>query len=382
LKKRATFTTYQILANSDSPCSSTGRNYVTLRAKRCTFVPAPGQDNDSEGRDAAIKSLYDYCIEREKSGLLAQWDKEKNGDLTPHKVSYGSRTKIWWRCEAGHQWEAPVYSRTGANSGCPYCAGKRIAPGSPTLALEYPELAKQWHPTKNRDLTPNQVPPGTHRKAWWLCERGHEWQAEIKSRTSGNGCPICTNRKVVAGENDLATTHPEIAAQWHPEKNGLLTPQKVVAGTTKKVWWQCEKGHEWQAIVASRTTEGTGCPVCTGKQVRTGENDLATIFPNLVAHWHPTKNGAMTPQSVTPFSNRKAWWICDLGHEYQAVIAHLVRLAKDIELEVLCEGVETKIQAEFVKNIGCNAWQGYCFAKPMPMKDFDECMKHNPVKEK
>ena len=278
-------------------------------------------------RDAAIKSLYEYGLERDDFRLLAQWDKERNGDLTPRSVSYGSRKKVWWRCDAGHRWEAPVYSRTGSGSGCPYCAGKRVAAGVPTLASEYPELAKQWHPTKNLDLTPDRVSPGTHRKAWWLCEKGHEWQAEIKSRASGTGCPICTNRKVAAGENDLATTHPGIAAQWHPTKNGSLTPEEVVAGAQKRVWWQCEKGHEWQAEVWSRTVNHAGCPVCAGKQVCAGFNDLATTFPDLAAQWHPTKNGAMTPQSVTPFSNRRAWWICDLGHVYQASIADRASLS-------------------------------------------------------
>jgi len=261
-------------------------------------------------------------MERDEIGILSQWDKEQNGMMTPKDVSFGSHRKIWWCCDAGHHWQAAVYTRTGSKSGCPFCAGKKVHPDAHNLEVEHPELAKEWHPVKNHDLLPSDVLPGTHRKVWWLCEKGHEWQAQVKSRVNGNGCPFCSNRKIVVGENDMGTTHPQFAAQWHPLKNGAITPEKVVAGSTKKVWWQCDKGHEWQASICSRAGNGADCPVCTGKQVRPGENDLATIFPNLVPQWHPTKNGSMTPQSVTAFSNRKAWWICDRGHEFQTIIAY------------------------------------------------------------
>lgn len=275
------------------------------------------------------KSLYDYCIEREAFVLLAQWDKEKNGGLAPGDVTYGSHKRVWWRCELGHQWQAAVYARTGSGSGCPYCAGKKLLPNARTLATEYPQLVKEWHPSKNFTLSPGDVPPATHRKVWWVCDKGHEWQAQINSRTRGTGCPVCTNRKVKVGENDLAATHPEIAAQWHPGKNGSLTPQSVVSGSYAKVWWQCGKGHEWQATVLSRTSNSNGCPICAGKQVIPGENDLASAFPQIAAQWHPSKNGTKTPEAVTAYSNRRVWWLCGNGHEYQSVIAHRTSSASE-----------------------------------------------------
>lgn len=268
------------------------------------------------------KSLYDYCIEREAFELLGQWDKEHNGDLTPHSVSYGSHKRIWWKCAFGHQWDAPVYSRTGAASGCPYCTGKKLLPFTKTLATEYPQLAKEWHPRKNVGLSPDEVPPATHRKVWWVCEKGHEWQAQINARTRGTGCPICANKKVIVGVNDLATTHPGIAAQWHPSKNGGRTPQSVVSGNYAKVWWKCDRGHEWQASILSRTSIGNGCPVCAGKVVIPGQNDLASQKPYIAAQWHPDKNGTLTPQDVTPYSNRYVWWLCGEGHEYRTAVAH------------------------------------------------------------
>ena len=274
------------------------------------------------------ESLAAYCARHHRRDLLDQWDGSRNGTLTPDTVSYGSRQKLWWRCEQGHVWQAAVYTRAGGESGCPYCAGKRPWPGFndlasrfPDLASRFPDLAKEWHPTKNGDLTPDQVLWGSNRRVWWQCARGHVWDARVKSRAAGAGCPYCASRQISPGDNDLAAQYSDLAAQWHPTKNGDLRPQDVVAGSRRKVWWQCPKGHVWQAAIASRAGGGAGCPVCAGKQVVPGENDLATLFPQLAQQWDREKNGALTPQQVSSYSNRAAWWRCPLGHSWRAAIS-------------------------------------------------------------
>jgi len=267
------------------------------------------------------RSFYEYCLTERREELLQQWHPFKNVLQGPETLSYGSKSKVWWRCERGHEWQAAVYTRTGDGSGCPYCTGRLVLRGETDLASQTPEVAAQWHPVKNGDLLPQEVSCGSHKKVWWLCEKGHEWQAAIKTRSSGVGCPICKNRRLVKGKNDLATTHPALAAEWHPTKNGDLRPDQMVAGASRKVWWICEKGHEWQALVMARTSNGSGCPVCAGKVVIAGENDLASMFPELAAQWHPTKNDALTPWRVSPYSNRKVWWRCERGHEYSAVVS-------------------------------------------------------------
>lgn len=215
---------------------------------------------------------------------------------------------------------APSSHSEGADCLCR--AGEIAYPGKKCLASQRPQLAAQWHPTKNGGRTPADVPLGSHYKAWWICEKGHEWQAMVKSRAlDGTACPVCANRRLISGENDLAATHPELAQQWHPCKNGALTPHDVVAGTRKKVWWRCGQGHEWQASVSSRAGAGAGCPICAGKVVIPGENDLASHFPAVAAQWHPAKNGTLTPEGVSPYSNKKVWWQCPLRHEYAAAVA-------------------------------------------------------------
>ena len=119
--------------------------------------------------------------------------------------------------------------------------------------------------------------PRTHKKAWWICEKGHEWEAVIGSRISGVGCPYCANKKVLKGYNDLATIDPELAKEWHPSKNGSLTAADVTPASGVKVWWICPYGHEYQTQVCSRKA-GSGCPKCSDM--------LRTSFPEQAIYYY------------------------------------------------------------------------------------------------
>jgi len=264
-------------------------------------------------------TLFDYCKKNEIT-LPEQWHPKKNGALTAHDVSHDSDEAVWWQCAHGHEWQTSVKSWV-QGSGCPICNGRVLVAGVNDFAALHPTLAAQWHPQRNGDQRPDQVMSGTRKKFWWLCEKGHEWEATVKSRTEGKGCPVCSNKIIQPGVNDLATTHPQVATQWHPTKNDSLTPRRVTAGSQKKVWWLCEKGHEWEARVSSRV-DGTDCPICANRKIVPGVNDLASFYPHLAAQWAAEKNGALRPEQVSPYSNRRAWWQCDKGHQWQSVIAY------------------------------------------------------------
>ena len=197
-----------------------------------------------------------------------------------------------------------------------------MIPGENDLATVSPELAAQWHPTLNGELTPQMVTAGNGTKVWWRCEKGHEWQATVSSRTkkNGTGCPVCAGKKLLVGENDLQSQFPHIAAQLHPTKNGDLDPSQTLQGSHRKVWWQCELGHEYEALISDRTHRVYNCPYCSGRRVLACFNDLATKAPELAAEWHPTLNGELTPQMVTPGARQKVWWQCKCGHEWQATV--------------------------------------------------------------
>jgi hypothetical protein len=130
------------------------------------------------------------------------------------------------------------------------------------LYLLKPDLIKEWHPTKNGNLRPRDITPGSSKKVWWLCEEGHEWQAAIYNRSRGNGCPDCYRGSPINNSPQRAYD-AALGMEWHPTKNGNLRLGDVASGFFDNVWWLCQMGHEWQATVKSRL-EGSGCPLCDG----------------------------------------------------------------------------------------------------------------------
>lgn len=154
-------------------------------------------------------------------------------------------------------------------------------------------LIKEWDYEANIDIDPHNLTYGSNKKVWWICSKcGFRWQAKINNRAILNrGCPCCSNKTVVIGKNDLATTHPLIAKEWHPTKNGDLTPQKVTYGYGKKVWWLCPNGHEYQATVNKRTSGlGTNCPICnSGRQTSFAEQAIyyyvKKLFPDAISRY-------------------------------------------------------------------------------------------------
>ncbi len=265
-----------------------------------------------------------FCEEQGKSELLSQWDAEKNLSLTPDSVTFGSRKRVWWMCPNGHSWQAMVYTRS-EGTGCPYCTGRKASPEQNSLAKQLPALAAEWDDEKNAPLTSQDVTTGSHKLVWWRCQKGHSYRSAVKTRVQGSGCPYCAGKNVLPEENSLAAEYPSLAKEWDTVKNAPLTPNQVISGTKRKVWWRCSKGHSWRAAVFSRTVLGTGCPVCTGRQALAGENDLATLYPDIASQWDEAKNGALHPRDVTAGSNRRVWWRCEKGHSFCAVIAQRVQ---------------------------------------------------------
>lgn len=241
------------------------------RGRGCPICAQVARNNShSKNWIAQYGSLADNNPE-----LAKQWHPSKNEPLTAKDVSAGSGNKAWWICPEGHEWEAVIASRN-KGVGCPVCSGHKIVVGINDLATVRPDLAKQWHPTKNGDLTPEKVTIHNGKKVWWICEKGHEWNAKISNRANGNNCPICIGKQALAGYNDLATIMPSLAKEWHPTLNGDLRPQNVTVGSNKKVWWQCEKGHEWKTSVCHRAN-GRRCPKCFGES-KTSFPEQAIFF--------------------------------------------------------------------------------------------------------
>lgn len=142
------------------------------------------------------------------------------------------------------------------------------------MASDFWWLEIEWHPTKNAGLSPDTMPAGSGELVWWTCrdDPEHVWQAQVRSRTiRGTRCPFCMGRRT-APHQSLAATFPDLAAQWHPTRNGTKTAADFSFGSHHEAWWQCSrhKGHVWKSRIASRTAMATGCPLCARLEGRGG----------------------------------------------------------------------------------------------------------------
>lgn len=257
-------------------------------------------------------------VSEECPWLLNQWDGTKN-KITLNEVSRGSTVTIWWICEVGHSWHAPVYSRVNGN-GCPYCYG-RLVLEEDSIFNTHKKLMVEWDYSLN-SRNPKTIGKGSSYKAFWLCPKGHSWKANVNSRANGTGCPFCKNVRA-SSTNNLAIVRPDIALQWDYSKNEGTIPEDVLPKSNKKYWWVCSSSHSWKTSCLHRSS-GTGCPYCSNRKV-SNENSLENRNLELSREFDLLKNHPLKPSSIIAGSAKKVWWVCENKHQYQAVVYHRVR---------------------------------------------------------
>ena len=207
----------------------------------------------------------------------------------PKTVCFGSTKKMFWRCPIGHRYEKTIELRALKGYGCPYCSNKQVLAGFNDLKTIHPEIAKEvfeWDPTT--------LVSGSNQERFWECPKGHPpflQKVKLKVKAgAGKGCPYCAGKKVLP-EESLQARFPDIAAQWHPTKNGDLKPDQIAIKSNKKIWWQCQKfeDHIWNTPVYVRTRSGgTGCPDCGGTNQSSKPemrilSELRQIFESVVS---------------------------------------------------------------------------------------------------
>ena len=200
-------------------------------------------------------SLYNRCPQ-----ILEFWDDIANGGLNPKQISFSSIKKVHFLCSLGHKWtsEARAFIKSPK---CPICSGQKILHGFNDLGTTHPHLRDKW--SDKNTLGIENYSYGSNESVIWKCDICHgDYKMKISDKSTRNfGCPYCSGKRVLSGFNDLLTTNPKLASEWHPTKNGDLLPTMVSSGSHKKAWWRCKDGHEWQAEIANRNA-GNGCPIC------------------------------------------------------------------------------------------------------------------------
>ena len=242
-----------------SKCSHEWRASIVNRSK--------GHGCDKCANPKRMKTRKQNILAKRKSIdkeiCLLDWDYQLN-EHGPEYYTNGSGEVVTWRCHVcGYRWETAICNRTRKyKNGCPFCSGKVILRGFNDLPTARPELMLDWDYENNKGIDPTTIGVGCHDSVSWVCHKcTYRWDAQVYNRANGKGCPCCANRVIVPGINDLATTDPDIAADWHPTKNSLK-PTEVTRGQSTMIHWRCATcGNEWQDTLNHRSG-GRGCRVC------------------------------------------------------------------------------------------------------------------------
>ena len=220
-----------------------------------------------------------------------------------NSYSYGSHKVVDWRCTQGHVWKAAIKTRAIGGNNCPTCSGHVVLPGFNDLETLYPKIAKlafEWDPSTVTAMSGKQ--------AKWKCKFNHVTETRIANKVLGTGCPVCSGHQLLEGFNDLETVFPDVAK----EADGW-NPRKITKGHDKKLNWKCSKGHKWSATVFSRTgKDKVNCPICSGKKILSGHNDLQTLFPEIAK-----EADGWDPRNISPGNNKKFSWKCKKGHKWK-----------------------------------------------------------------
>lgn len=282
-----------------------------------------------------------YNLARKYPTLVLEWS--PRNEKAPDQYTPVSGQKVWWKCKAGHEWPAVISSRSKGGHGCPVCAGQVLTPQN-TLAAKYPKIAKEWHPKKNVRVTPNDIFSNSRKKFWWICPKGHTYDATPNNRVNGRGCSFCNGKRPAKGSS-AADLYPHLINEYsHANKKpfSAYRPQ-----SNQKVKWECAAGHHWSAAIHSRTVGDAGCPYCKNRKI-SDTNTLAAEYPELLTEWDYEKNSGLIPEEVVSGSARVAHWKCKRGHTFTAPIVRRTQAGSQCPK---CTGKSSRGELRFLAEI-------------------------------
>jgi len=259
---------------------------------------------------------------------LTYWDYKLNSPLVPDNFAPKSNKVVHWRCkiDPSHKWEMRI-NEFSKNKKCPFCAKTRPS-ATYSLKTEHPELASEWHPTKNT-ITPEEILPKSGVKVWWFCKEdaSHEWQVSPNSRVYfSNGCPICSGR-VASEKNNFAKTHPHLLQSWDYSKNDG-DPRDFKSGSSVVVHWICPdyEYHRWESSIYSRVNNK--CPFCSGKRahvldsVKHNSPEILKEFLYFISK----DDVKISLEDLPTRSSRRAKWQCKIcNHKYSLSVKDKIK---------------------------------------------------------
>lgn len=257
----------------------------------------------------------------QKPRRLLVWEhpelvKEYADEKDVNELTVGMTYKARWLCrktDNPHYYHARVDHRA-KGSDCPYCSGQKVLVGFNDLATTHPHLVSEW--SSENTVNIHNITSGSSKKTLWYCRVcDGTYDSYVYHKVKGFGCPYCSGRRVLAGFNDLATTHPHLVSEWVDAKN----IQEFSAGSHYHAQWTCPLGHSYTRRISHKTNtnaDNAQCLVCTGFQVLTGFNDLATVHPHLIDEWDDQEDMS----AISVGTNYAARWKCEKGHQWVASV--------------------------------------------------------------
>jgi hypothetical protein len=256
-------------------------------------------------------------------GLVAWWSESNDFKIT--EISKGSAKIASWNCSKGHEWKSKVKDQATRGAWCRKCDRKsmaNISMGQTLLKDSHPDLYSQIVSVLGDKKSPESLRTGSKLFVQWQCLSGHIYEAKVSNRTSlGRNCPYCAGRYAIAGENDIATTNPEVMKYWDYSANSLQ-PEEVKKTYSKLIHWICEKNHQWESKPENLTVRKHYCPFCSGKRVIPGETDFASVYPEKLSLWDYEKN-TISPHEISAGNGRQMHWKCPVNHEWTASICDM-----------------------------------------------------------
>ena len=260
--------------------------------------------------------------------IAAEWDYEKNVHaFGPEHINADSTSFYYWKCKNGHEYRLTpstiVQRLRKGQKACPYCDNRRTLSGYNSLNDTNPDIAAEWSPNNEIDVT--QVMKSFRKSAKWKCPIcGGEYVARICDREVGDdSCPYCAGRKALSGYNDLNTTDAELASEY--SSNNEIDVAEVMKSMKRAASWKCPTcGGEYEARICDREVGDDSCPYCSDKKVLSGNNDLATKYPEVLKEWCFIENTmlGLDPHDVLYKSHNVAWWQCGIcNNKYYMRIA-------------------------------------------------------------